>query len=378
MKIGFDGKRAVSNMTGLGNYSRLVIEGLAKYRPDDSLIVYTPKLRENPRLSTLHYLENIKFSEPQGKGVLSKGSLWRSFGISRDINKDDVTLFHGLSNELPLNIIGSGIPSVVTIHDVIYRRLPYCYNLPDRIIYDYKYGKSCKNANRIIAVSECTKRDIMHYYGIPEEKIEVVYQGCDNIFRKPLNPEDRERIKKTYGLPDNYILQVGSVEKRKNIELTIRSMVNLPKELKLVAVGGGGEYKKKMKQLTQELGLTERVIWLEGVPFTDLPPLNRNAAAIAYPSFYEGFGIPVLEGLESERPVVAATGSCLEEAGGPDSIYVDPNSVREMSEALNAILKGSADTKRMISEGKRYAKRFNIDDMAENIHNVYSKTLSEL
>lgn len=375
MRIGFDGKRAVSNMTGLGNYSRLVIEQLAQEFPGNSHLVYTPRLKENPRLDMIRELHNVEFRLPSPYGLT--GSLWRTFGITNNLKPDKIDIYHGLSNELPLNILQGGVPSVVTIHDVIYRRIPECYSAIDRKIYDFKYGRSCRNASRIIAVSECTKRDITHFYGIDPDKIDVVYQGCDESFRKIIPTAELQGLRNAMNLPSRYILQVGTIESRKNLELTVRALSSLPEEVSLLAVGRDRQgYLKKVMTIAEELGVASRIVVRHDIPFSMLPAVNQMAEAICYPSRYEGFGIPILEGLESRRPVVAATGSCLEEAGGDAAIYVNPDSPLEMAEALSSILSGKAPTDSMIEKGKIHASKFNTAEMAGKIMDVYRHTLS--
>lgn len=376
MNIGFDGKRAVSNMTGLGNYSRLVIERIALAEPLDRLLVYTPKLKENPRLESISSLHNVEFRLPAPQGF--QGSLWRTFGVTNNLRADNVDIFHGLSNELPLNIRKSGVPSVVTMHDVIYRTMPECYKAIDRKIYDFKYGRACHNADRIIAVSECTKRDVERFYGIDPDKIDVIYQGCDESFRRMRSPEELAEVRRRYNLPKKYILQVGTIEKRKNLELTVRALSALNPQIELVVVGRDHHgYKKYIDSLAQELGVASRIHYYSGLPFKDLPAINQSAEAIAYPSRYEGFGIPVLEGLESMRPVVAATGSCLEEAGGPDTLYVDPDSVSDLVSAFNAVIFGGREIEEMTRAGKAYAARFNTDNMASRILDTYARAIAE-
>lgn len=373
MIIGYDGKRAVSNMTGLGNYSRLVLESVGKTFPEDSLMVYAPKLKRNPRLDPLDTLSNIKWRIPSG----SSGPLWRSLGITKLLKKDSVDIFHGLSNELPLNIKDSGVKSVVTIHDVIYRRMPQCYSWFDRHIYDFKYGISCRNADRIIAVSERTKEDVVYYYGIEPERIDVIYQGCDSQFARPVSEEFMSEVSDELSLPDRFIVQVGTIESRKNLELTVKALSALPDDVKLVAVGRGREgYKGKVEKLSEELGVKNRIIFKEGLPFSYLPVLYHKALAACYPSRYEGFGIPVIEALSCGCPTIGATGSCLEEAGGPGAIYVNPDDARKLAEVLNAIVDGSFDTARHIAEGREYVKRFDNSSMADRIMAVYEKTLS--
>ena len=375
MIIGFDGKRAVSNMTGLGNYSRLVIERLALENAGDRILVYTPALRDNPRLSPLRALPNVEFRLPPPQGF--HGSLWRTFGITNNLQADKVDIYHGLSNELPLNIRKSGVPAVVTMHDVIYRTMPECYKLIDRRIYDFKYGHACRNADRIIAVSECTKRDVSRFYDIDPDKIDVIYQGCDESFRRVWSDEEIAALRRRLDLPERYILQVGTIERRKNLELTIRALSAVPADVHLVVVGRDHHaYKPYILRLASELGVTDRIHYYEGLDFKDLPGVNRAAKVIAYPSRYEGFGIPVVEGLESCRPVVAAKGSCLEEAGGPATTYVSPDSPKEMTQALDHLLKISTEEeKRITEEGKRYAAGFDKSRMASAIMDTYGRAI---
>lgn len=376
MTIGFDGKRAVNNQTGLGNYSRLVIESLsAAEGVEHRLLVYAPEMKSNPRLDTLKSRPNVEFRFPGPVGF--RGSLWRTFGISNHLYADKVDIYHGLSNELPLNIRQSDVKSVVTIHDVIYRRLPSCYNPVDRALYDFKYGRSCRNADRVIAISECTKRDVMEYYGVDADRIDVVYQGCSEIFRRPVSEEVLRDVRSRYQLPERYIVQVGTIEWRKNLALTATALAALDKDVKLVAVGRDRKgYKKEVMEAARKAGVTaDRIIWLEGLPFQDLPAVYRNASVAALPSRYEGFGIPVIEAMECELPFVGAKGSCLEEAGGPAGRYVDPDSVEEMVEEFRVALEGGEEVKRRVEEGKAYVRRFDNESMAKNILEVYRRTL---
>lgn len=375
MKIGFDAKRAVNNNTGLGNYSRLVIDSLAERCPGSRFLLYTPRFRQNPRLQPiLDRHPNLSVALPENSTRLP--ALWRTWGMTRQLMHDGVQLYHGLSNELPLTISRSPIPSVVTIHDVIYRRLPGCYNAPDRLLYDFKYGHSARAATRIIAVSECTRRDIIEYYGVQPDKIDVVYQGCDDSFRKVPAQDKLEEVRARYSLPERYVIQVGTVERRKNLELTVRALQSLPQDVSLIVVGRDGKgYLETMRALASTLGLGARVRFMTEVPFADLPALYRLASVSAYPSFYEGFGIPVIEAIESGCPVVAATGSCLEEAGGDAAIYVSPRSPREMSLALGQLLEDKDQRARRIAAGKSYVTRFNQDLMADSILTTYSRAL---
>ena len=363
-------------MTGLGNYSRLVIESVAEEYPDSHLLLYTPKLKDNPRLKRIREYHNVEFRLPAPSGF--RGSLWRSFGITNCLQADKVDIFHGLSNELPLNIASSHIPSVVTMHDVIYRRLPEEYSFIDRKLYDWKYGASCRNATRIIAVSERTKNDIVEIYGISPDKIDVVYQGCDSSFKNLLATDRLEEVRRRLVLPSRYVLQVGTVEPRKNLELSVRALPSLPPDIMLLSIGRSRKgYKEKVEKISEALGVRERIIFRDDIAFADLPAVNQLAEVVLYPSKYEGFGIPVLEGLTSRRPVVAATGSCLEEAGGDAAIYVDPFDARQLGNAVNAILNDPPLALEMIEKGKAYASRFTNDRIASSVMEIYEKVIRQ-
>ena len=141
-------------------------------------------------------------------------ALWRTFFIKRGLLQDGVQLYHGLSNELPVGIHRTGIRSVVTIHDLIFLRYPQYYHRLDRIIYNRKFNNACRKADRIVAVSECTKRDIVKFYGISPEKIDVVYQRCETVFARPVSKKEKDRVRAAYGLPERFILSVGTIEER--------------------------------------------------------------------------------------------------------------------------------------------------------------------
>lgn len=377
IKIGFDGKRAVQNFTGLGNYSRYVIDALQTYYPEEHYYIYAPRERENPQLTELLKKGKGSISMHYPTSALWKKlrSLWRIKGIRKDLEKDKIDIYHGLSNGLPLNIKKiQGVKSVVTIHDLIFLRLPNCYPPIDRKIYAYKARKACLNANHIIAVSECTKRDIIHYYGVSADKISVIYQGCNPIFSHNPMEEELKRVRLSRNLPQKYILFVGSIEERKNALTILESMVYLPGDIHLVLVGKHTPYTDKIVARAKQLGLESRLHIYHNIPFADLPAIYQMALTFVYPSVYEGFGIPILEALNSSVPVVAATGSCLEEAGGPASLYVSPYDAKALAEAVKKTLWPEA-RKIMIEKGLEWASHFTLKQMADQTMECYKNIL---
>ena len=255
MKIGFDAKRAVNNKTGLGNYSRLIIDVLSEYFPENDYLLYTPKIKENNRLKPLLERKNIELCPPSDSIGRTFSSLWRvGKGIVKDYMRDQISLFHGLSNELPLAVKDS-VPSVVTIHDLIFLHFPQFYKPIDCKIYNYKFRKACENASRIIAVSECTKRDIVNIYGTEPDKIDVVYQGCDESFKRECSIEEMSNVRRKYGLPDSdFVLYVGTVEERKNVLLAVKALRNMDKNAKLVIVGRETHYARQVHEYVNKYG----------------------------------------------------------------------------------------------------------------------------
>lgn len=377
MIIGFDGKRAIENNTGLGNYSRLLVEVLADKYPGNRYILYAPRLKENTRLRRLLEMSDIDIITPTSTKGRLFGSMWRSKGITPCLRRDKVDIYHGLSGELPLNIGEFDGPSVVTIHDVIFRRFPECYNSIDRKIYDYKFGKAAREATRIIAISERTKQDIIEFYDVSPDKIDVIYQGCHSQFHRRPSDEEIEEVKLKYGLDRPYIITVGTVETRKNQLLAVRGVRGLPDEIDLAIVGRRTPYAKSLDKYSATYGSDSRVKYIEHADFADLPALYAGAFCSSYTSRYEGFGIPVIESLSVGTPVVIATGSCLEEAAGPSAPAVDPDDVEEWINVIKEMINYPAARERAVTEGMEYVKRFNDDDMATRTMETYLKAIDQ-
>jgi len=370
MNIGFDAKRIVQNNTGLGNYSRYIVEILSRLYPDNHYFLFAPKNKKNERLNYLQAQANVSFVFPSGIHRIIP-TIWRTFGINKDLANSRSTVFHGLSNELPVGVFHKKVKSVVSIHDLIFLRYPEFYNLIDRWIYRWKFKRACRVADKIIAVSECTKRDIISFFHIPEEKITVVYQGCHQQFRETVTNEKKQEIREKYRLPHSFLLYVGSIESRKNLLLAVKALSRLPENIHLVAVGKATPYQTKVEAYAQQSGLESRFHIRNNFSFSDLPAVYQSATAFIYPSFFEGFGIPVIEALSCGVPVIAATGSCLEEAGGTGSFYVNPEDDKELANRILEIVNDESLANRMKEAGKLYVKRFDDEQIASEIVHIY-------
>lgn len=388
MNIGFDAKRAAQNRTGLGNYSRFVIRILSEKFAGNQYHLYTPKPHRMPYLQEIPTLKHLFLHFPP-QGIWSRiRSLWRVWGITKDIQKDGIQIFHGLSNELPLNIGtpeqrkmkagGKGCKYIVTIHDLIFIHTPQYYHWIDRQIYNFKFRRACRCADRVIAVSEYTKQEIMHYYHTPESKIDVVYQGCDPVFSQEIEEGKLQEVKARYQLPDKFVLYVGSIEERKNLMLVAKAMAELNRRaaIHVVAVGRRTAYVDQIQDFLKAQGIDHLFHFYHQVPYADLPSFYKWASTFAYPSRIEGFGIPLLEAISSGVPAIGCTGSCLEEAGGPNSIYVNPDNVKGMADAILRTCTDEPLRQHMISEGKKYALNFSDEKLSHDLMKVY-ENLSE-
>ncbi len=368
LRIGFDAKRAFLNHTGLGNYSRSVVTALAAHFPANQYFLYTTKAENNNRTAALFQPDNIHIRTPN---IPLLKSVWRRRFMVSQLVKDKLDIYHGLSHEIPLGIEKTGIKTVVTIHDLIFLRYPQYYKAADRKIYEIKFRHACNYADLIVAVSEQTKKDIIQYFGTSPEKIKVVYQGCAPIFRHKCTPKHLGQIAEKHHLPDEYLLYVGTIEERKNLLLVAKAMKHLPSSTRLVVVGKQTAYADEVKTFLHQNNLNESVLFLENVPFSDLPAIYQKASVFIYPSVFEGFGIPILEALCSGIPVIAATGSCLEEAGGPDSVYIHPQDAEGLANAIDHIMNDLTKREAMIQAGLKYAAGFSDEIQANQLMQLY-------
>ena len=377
MIIGFDAKRIVRNGTGLGSYGRTLVNDLIRrHDPDMQYLLYAPdEGRDDLRNqiiegATFRYPAAPFFSRllPLNRESQRGSPLWRSYGIVNDLLRDGVQLYHGLSGELPIGIRKKGIRTVVTIHDLIFLRHPEYYHWIDTRLYAWKFRKTLQEADRIIAISERTKQDIMELGNVSEERIRLIYQSYAPRFSSTFSETEKQQVRSYYDLPERFVLNVGTIERRKNLLLAAKALELLPSDIHLVAVGRQTKYAQEMPQ-------NNRIHLLSGVPDTDLAIIYSLAEAFVYPSRYEGFGIPIIEAIAAGLPVVACTGSCLEEAGGPDCLYVDPDDVEGMAAAILSSLSDADGRTARIQASQQYIRRFRGTDVASQVLDVYRELL---
>lgn len=375
MIIGYDAKRAFRNNSGLGNYSRMVIGGVCRegHGMVKSLL-FTPTTKGRHT----HYFDDIQEVEvrqPRGLWAMA-GGLWRSVWSGLCARREGVDIYHGLSHELPL-FLGNGVKKVVTMHDLIVRRYPEFFKPADRIIHRLKMRHACRVADLVIAISEQTKCDLVDLMHVPEEKIRVVYQSCDPIFWNPPSatlPPSHSAIQ----LPERYIIAVGTVEERKNQVAAVRALALLPEDVCLVVVGRPrGHYPQQVRRVAKELGVDHRVIFLQNAVFSDFPALYRGAVASVYMSVFEGFGIPVLESLCCDCPVVTSNVSSMPEAGGDAALYAAPDDYRTLAAHLSRLLSDPAFRNSQIEKGRTQRLRFAPEKVSQDMLALYRSLLHD-
>ncbi|MDO4881332.1 MAG: glycosyltransferase family 1 protein [Capnocytophaga sp.] len=372
MKIGFDAKRAFHNFRGLGNYSRDLIRILQE-RSQNELILFNPKKRNNTSVAFNKYTREVCPTSFLGKKLRG---LWRLFSISKLAQREKLDLYHGLSGEIPIGIY-KHTTTIVTIHDLIFLRFPSLYSYFDRVIHTKKFQYAAKKSHHIIAISEQTKQDIMHYFQIPSEKISVVYQGCHQAFKKQYSEEEKTKVKQKYNLPNQFILNVGAIEERKNVLEIVKAIKNI--DIPLILVGKKTKYYFLIENFCKTNKMEGKVKVLSGVSMEELAIIYQLSTIFCYPSVFEGFGIPIIEALFSKVPVITSQGSCFQEAGGENSIYINPkvNTAEQIQKNIEKLLKNPFLREEMVEKGYTFVQKFTDDMVFHHLNEVYKRVLAE-
>ena len=369
MQIGLDGNEAnVTNRVGSGQYAFELLHQFAKDK-DHSFTIY---LKEKPQEDLPKETSNFKYK------VFGPKKFWTQFALPLKLTfnkKFDV--FFSTAHYGPRF---SRVPYVVTIHDLSYLHFPELFKKNDLYQLANWTKYSIKGAKHIIAVSQATKDDIVKSYHIDPSKITVTYEGYDQNRFKPQSKSQIERIKKQYKIKGDYIIFVGTLQPRKNLERLIEAYGSLIQDTgykiqgtKLVICGKKGWLYDQIFTKVKDLNLEEKIVFTGYVPDSDLPALISGAKVYALPSLWEGFGIPVIEAQACGVPVVVSNTSSLPEIVGESGVMVDPENVESIT---NGIKKALEPKTRMIlvEKGFKNIKRFSWEDCARKTLRVLENT----
>ncbi len=374
MKICIDVSPAVHGRAGIGRY---VLELVTALIGQDTTLEYTifyNRAHEAQIPVSWQHLERIAFplrDKPWRLQVL----LAHLAKLSQDRLFPNVGLFHATDNLLPCL---KKTHSVLTVYDLAFRFYPETFTTLNRWFQLLTMGTFLYRAHAVIAISQNTKRDVAQLYGVDESKITVVYGGVNSRFQ-PASISEIEHVRTRYHLPERYILFVGSIEPRKNLKALLAAFSAIKQQreaidsIKLVIAGKRGWLYADFFQQLRTSGLENEIILPGFIADEDLPALYSAADVFVFPSWYEGFGLPVLEAMACGTPVVCSNVSSLPEVAGEAALMVAPNDVRGFCEAITRTLTDAVLRQELIGRGFRQAARFTWEKTAQQTLAVYEQ-----
>ena len=302
--------------------------------------------------------------------------LHENFLFQTYLNKNSFDLYHSPNYVLPFYI---KTPSILTIHDLITLDYPEFCQMESVLYFKLLLSSSVKKAVKVIAVSNKVKEDILRHFNVPEEKIEVVYLGIDNNFQKVADKLILEQVREKYQLPRDYILFVGNIEPKKNLERLIEAFVLVRKRSclkhKLVITGKKGwKYKSVFKAISR-LDIGHEILLTGYVPEQDLPAIYSMSSLFVFPSLYEGFGIPPLEAMACEVPVIVSDKGALPEVTGGNCFQADSYNIKDIAEKMEVLLTDERLIKNHVTKGKKWVKQFTWERTAEKTKRIYEKAM---
>lgn len=356
MIIGYDGsKLSTEHKTGTEHYAAALLQHLLKIDQVNTYRVYT-----HQRLD-LDYL-NVPNVEQR---PIELPRLWTQVGLAKEVwaNQPDVLFIP--AHTMPI-IHKSGLKTVVTIHDLGYEYLPQHHQFPQKLYLNRTTEYAASHATRLIAVSQFTKQDLINKLHVPQERIDVVYEGVEPMAR-PLE-SDIQAVKNKHNLTSKYLLFVGTIQPRKNLIRLIEAFANLSSQhpdLQLVLAGGKGWLSHEIYQAPAQFKVEDKVKFLGYIDEVDKPALYAGAEATALVSLFEGFGLPVIESMAVGTPVIASSSSSLPEVVGQAGVLVDPENVQDITQGLEKIISQAELREQCVSLGYEQSKKFNWQKAAQ-------------
>ena len=378
MRIGIDAI-PITNRSGTGYYTQKLIEFLGRADSENEYLLFCPagyqEYLEHPGMFDY---PNFRIVEARVPGQLSQFA-WRQYILPRQIRRFGIDVFHFPSFIASLR---TSVPSVLTVHDLCFALFPRSFSMLRRPYYSYVIPRSIKHCSAVIADSDSTRNDILKHMEVGDGEVRTIHLGVDPVrFYNVEDERDRERLRRRHSLPADFILYVGTLEPRKNIPRLVRAFASgiVSKGLAhdLVIVGRKGWLFKEIFSEVGALDLSDRVHFPGHLEPSELATLYSMARAFAYPSLYEGFGLPCLEAMSCATPVITSDRSSLPEVVGDSALIIDPMSVESIANALNKICSDDACHKTLSEQGLKRARRFSWLTTAKKTVEVYTRTFEE-
>ena len=372
--IALDVSAAVHHRAGLGRYADNLTRALIGAQPHRYMLFYNRERGVEP-LAGLEHLPSrtVALGYKPWRMLVWLGQL---AGLGFDRLLPGAELFHATEHLLPPL---RSIPSVLTVHDLIFRHLPAHHRPLNRWYLNLTMPVYCRRATHIIAVSECTRRDLVAAYSLSPERITVVHEAAAPRFR-PQPSETVAVARARYDLPDRYLLYVGTIEPRKNLARLLAAFEAVHAEELvdgLVIVGQRGWLYDDFFAALERSPARDAVIFPGYVPDADLPAVYAGAEVLVLPSLYEGFGLPVLEAMACGTPVACSGTSSLPEVAGDAALYFDPSDTASMVDALRRMTSDADFRDALRQRGANQAAKFSWDRVAAETGSVYNAVLKE-
>lgn len=370
MKIAIDATIIRKENTGTGFYIINLINGLAKIKDGNDYYIFM-----NNELSKEFFnFENNNFH------IINKNFknrifrvIWQFFLFPFELKKLKVRVLHSPNYITPLFKLGFKV--IVTIHDLTFYLFPEKFTVTKRLLFKYMLPLFIKISDKIIAVSNNTKKDILKFFKISERKVIVTFESYPEYYTYNNDSNDQNILTK-YGIGSKYLLFVGMIEPRKNILSILKSFKEIDSdlELDLVIAGKKGWYYKEIELYLEKLlriGIKNKIIFTGYVSEPELKYLYQNAFIFIYPSIYEGFGIPPLQAMACKVPVITSNLSSLPEVVGDAAIMVNPYDINKISEAIRTLYNDLDKRSELVNKGVIQAKKFSLENFAKNTIDVY-------
>lgn len=356
-----------------------MLTGLRDAAPDLAMTLYAPAAPRDeftPWLASLASRTTTRLPPPMLRPAPLR-QYWRTFRVGHAAGRDGVSIYHGLSHEIPRDLPRTGIPGVVTFHDLLFERYPELFPAIDRLSYAWRYRWSAEHARALVAVSGQTRDDLVKWYGVDPADVTIIPPARDPAFAEPVSADAASAVRARLGIPPSYLLSVGTLEHRKNHRVLVEALALLDpgRTPLLLLVGRDAGEGRALQALAEARGVASRVRILTRVGNHDLPALYQGASLFLYPSLFEGFGMPIVEALSAGTPVITSAGGCFPEAGGPSSRYVTATDAVGMAAAIRDILDDPAVAARMRNDGRRWAERFDATTLAAPLLALYHSLL---
>ena len=375
MAIYVDVSAAVNGRAGLGRYAESLARALAVREPGRVALFYNSGGGAHCPLSGL---EDVPYRRVRAGYKPWRMAVWLGSlaGMGFDRLLPDAELYHATEHLLlPLR----RVPTVLTVHDLIFWLFPEHHKRLNFWYLNATMPLYCRRAGAIITVSEATKRDLVRLYGVPEARITVVHEAAASHFTPPTQ-QHIARVRDRYCLPERYMLRVGTIEPRKNLERLLEALLQLQRIepcARLVIVGSKGWLTEGFFRRLQALGLEKSVQLTGRVPDADLPAVYGAAMLLVEPSLYEGFGLPLLEAMACGTPVVCSNTSSLPEVGGDAARYFDPHDSQAIAAAVHEVWRNDDLRDAMRQVGLTRAARFSWERAATETTAVYQRVMAK-